>query len=190
MKSGHDLEVFWPEAFVKIVEYTILVKNVHSNVCFTFCSGHRYAEICAFHDIRSLRQKLFLLNLFKTRSGFFPSLLCLHPWWMLLVRVQRLLLCLIASSVSEIGFEHVAAEALCLWNTHATRLTQRAPSTLHKHADTAVCFLIEELFVRKKGESYQYLFRLVLLCNHWALLNTDAVIAAVSTLTFQYKEPL
>lgn len=120
----------------------------------------------------------------------FALTLCLHPLWMLLIRVQRLLLCLIASSVSAISFEDVAAEALCLWNTHATWLAWRALSTLHKHADTAVCFLIEELFVRKKGESYQYLFRLVLLCNHWALLNTDTVIAAVSTLTFQYKEPL
>lgn len=156
---------------------------MQSGVCFTFLFR---TSIC-----RDLR---FMANCFYS-TCLEPDLdfalsLCLCPSWMLLVRVQRLRLRLIASSVSAVSFEHVAAKALCLRGTHATRAEWRALRTLHKHVETAVCFLIEELFVRKKGESYQYLFHLVLLCNHRALLNTDAVIATVSTLTFQYKEPL
>lgn len=78
---------------------------------------------------------------------------------MLLIRVQCLYLCSIANRVSAIGFKHVAAKALCLWNTHATRAAWRALSTLYKHANTAVCFLIEELFVRKTSCS--------VITGHW-----------------------
>lgn len=50
------------------------------------------------------------------------------------------------------------------------------------------CLLfIAGLFVFKKRKSYQYLFHLILRCNHEALLNMNYNYTTVSTMTSQYR---
>lgn len=79
---------------------------------------------------------------------------------------------------------------LYLQNPHATKTAWRASGSSHKNVENRCLLLIVGLFLCKRRKSYQYLFCLVLHCNHQALLNMDCNYSTVSTMTFQYKEIL